>query len=44
MLNAPREAPGLTRTATRAKSVSVRLIFTVRLLAPPAMLTTAPQK
>lgn len=43
MLNAPRDEPGVTLTETRLKSVSVRLIVTVRLLAPPAKLTVAPQ-
>ena len=44
MLNAPREDDGITLTPTRLKFVSVRLIVTTRLLAPPAMLTVAPQK
>lgn len=43
MLKAPRDDPGRTLTATRLKSVSVRLIVTVLLLAPPASLTVAPQ-
>ena len=44
MLNAPRQAQWITLTPTRLKFVSVRLIVTTRLLAPPAMLTVAPQE
>ena len=44
MLTPRRDVAGMTDTLTSLRFVPVRLTLTTRLLAPPAMLTVAPQK